>query len=496
MESKRVVVGRGHDGSIFAAQSGVARFRKERKMIRLAHFFALLGFLFAVAGVLFALTQSTASAQGPDKNVHFFYTKDHYQQPAPNAPESSTSNLTYNGGPVMPTTVTYTIFWAPANHPIDSNYQALINRFFADVGGSSLYNIMTQYYDNSGHIQNSSTFGGTWVDTTPYPHAGNLVDPLKDEDIHASVLRAFVAKGWSPAANHLFLVYTAPGMTECFDNWNCTPGTLATQFCAYHSHFVQNTQTVIYAFVPYVETWGVTNCRSFTQSPNSNIAADATISMMSHELFEATTDPLISPEGVAWYDFKCDDKTGCGEVADKCEYRYGTIAADGRNVTLNGHPYIVQLEWSNASFTGASYSGCVLSYGVVSPHVYVDRAWTSGKASGALKAKFHPGDRIFYFGALRNDSSAGCSTLGFWYAKGGTKTLVNFIGTIAVQPGTANWYVKSRIPTNATLRKYTLTITTICSGQVSASSSTFKVVAGATAPTPFKDAPPNGPIQQ
>src|SRR5581483_7976887 len=128
----------------------------------ISHSFAILGVLLALVGALFALTHSTAHAQSPDQRVHFFYTKSYYQQHAPNAPTNSTDNLTYNGGPVMHTTVTYTIFWAPADHPIDSEYQALINRFFSDVGGSGLYNIMTQYYNNTGDIQNSSTFGGTW----------------------------------------------------------------------------------------------------------------------------------------------------------------------------------------------------------------------------------------------------------------------------------------------------------------------------------------------
>lgn len=487
---------RNKNAMLLAAPSALIEFKRERKQMHFVRLFALFGFLLALVIALLVMTQSIASAQGPDAHVHFFYVKSHYQTPKSNAPTSSTSNLAYNGGPVMQSTVTYTIFWSPAAHPITSDYEALINRFFTEVGGSSLYNIMTQYYDNASHIQNSSAFGGTWVDTTPYPHAGDVVDPLKDEDIRASVLRGIAANGWTIAPNHLFLVYTAPGMTECFDTKSCTPGTLAVDYCAYHSWFDRNGQTVLFAFVPYVETWGK-NCRTFDQSPNNNIAADATISMMSHELFESITDPEISPENVAWYDFDCQDGTLCGEIADKCEYHYGTLAADGSNVTLGSHHYIVQQEWSNANFTGTSYSGCVLSYGTIASHVYVDRAWTAGKVAGLVKTKFHRGDSIYYFGALRNDGSAACNSSGFWYAKGGSKTLVNFIGTVAVQPGTANWYVKSKIPASAPLRKYTLTVTTICNGQISSASSTFKVVASALSPSVTDDTgTPSGILSQ
>lgn len=467
--------------TLLLAPSALIEFRPRRKSKYSVRRFALIGFLFVLVIALLVLTQSIASAQGPESHVHFFYVKSHYKKAKSNAPTSSTSNLTYNGGPVMLTTVTYTIFWAPAAHPIASDYQSLINRFFTEVGGSGLYNVMTQYHDNANHIQNSSSLGGTWIDTTPYPHAGTLVDPLKDEDIRASVLRAIAANGWTITPDHLFFVYTAPGMAECFDPTYCTPGTLAPKFCAYHSWFNQNGPTVLYAFVPYVDTWGK-NCRTFDQSPNGNIAADATISMMSHELFEATTDPQVSPEHVAWYDFDCQDGTLCGEIADKCEYHYGALAADGSNVTLGSHHYIVQQEWSNASFTGTSYSGCILSYGSPGPQVFVDHAWTSGSVAGQVKTKFRRGDKIYYFGALRNNGSAACTTSGFWYAKGGSKTLVNFIGTLSVQPGSTNWYVKAKIPASALLRKYTLTVSTICNGQISSSSATFKVVASALAP--------------
>ena len=87
------------------------------------------------------------------------------------------------------------------------------------------------------------------------------------------------------------------------------------------------------------------SCRSFTKSPNGNLDADSEISTSSHEHFESATDP----NGTAWYDARGY------EDGDKCAYNYGTIAVNGSNMTLNGHPYIIQREWRNDT------SGCAIS---------------------------------------------------------------------------------------------------------------------------------------
>jgi hypothetical protein len=258
-------------------------------------------------------------------------------------------NMNYYGGQVMITSKTYSIFWIPAGYTVASGYQSLINRYLADIGGSAFYNIMTQYYQNPGtqHIQNVSTFGATIIDTQAYPGGrGTPANPLTDADIQAEVQRAATANGWAPSVTNMFLVFTAKGVESCIDSATCTPGTAHPAFCAYHGYFTAGSQNYVYANMPYDETW-TTSCRSFTKSPNSNIAADSEISTLSHEHFEAVTDvnppPTTPNPGVtAW-----TDSAGY-EIGDKCAYSYGTKASNGSNITLNGHPYIMQLEWSNS----------------------------------------------------------------------------------------------------------------------------------------------------
>ncbi|MFN8495999.1 MAG: hypothetical protein U0350_50880 [Caldilineaceae bacterium] len=290
--------------------------------------------------------QSAAEASA----VRLYHTNDWHDAQRSNntGPYAGSGNLSYHGGSIMQTVKVYTIFWVPTGKTIASGYQTLLNRYFTDINASSFYNVNTQYYQGSTtktYMQNVSTYGGTWLDTAAYPRAGSASTPLLDSDIQNEVVRAIQQNGWVVNGQTAFFVFTAKGVESCYDSVDCTPGTSHPVYCAYHSNFAWNGQNVIYANMPYGETWPGT-CRSFTKSPNGNLDADSEISTASHEHFEAATDP----NGNAWYD------AAGYENGDKCAYTYGTISSTGSNVTLNTHPYIIQREWNNAG------RNCVLKY--------------------------------------------------------------------------------------------------------------------------------------
>jgi len=262
----------------------------------------------------------------------------------------------------MQTYTAYTIYWVPAGYTISATYRQLINRWFTDIGGSDLYGILTQYSQDDpplypfAPIQNVSTLGGSWLDTVnAYPHRGTGADPITDADIEAEVQRAIVQNGWPHGGSNLsFFVFTARGIESCGDALDCTIGTAHPAYCAYHSGFVWSGNLVAYANMPYGGTWRsgfAYSCGDAVPSPNNDADADLEISTTSHEQFETVSDPL----GDAWYDSNGE------EMADKCAYRYGGVAADGHNVIVNGHPYFVQQEWSNAA------GGCVLGSSAVTP---------------------------------------------------------------------------------------------------------------------------------
>lgn len=262
--------------------------------------------------------------------------------------------------------ISYAIYWLPSGANFEqsssdnSRYMSLINRFLNDTSGTSYYNILNQYPDNvNGAPLDNSILGGSYLDTTQYPAAGTQTNPLYDTDIQAEVTRAMKANNWVPGPNKVFHVFTGYGIESCFNptNAECT----FNRYCAYHDFFTKGSQSIIYSNMPDFN--GVTGHCTPSQRPfpNSDSYADPEINILSHELFEAVSDPLIN----AWYD------SFHSEIGDRCAWVFGSVNPDGSNLALNGHKYLVQLEWSN-------YGGCVLNYG---PSHSVTFAPSHGSAS-------------------------------------------------------------------------------------------------------------------
>ena len=77
----------------------------------------------------------------------------------------------------MPTTKTHLIFWLPAGFHYsdatgDAAYEAAMQTYFQDVGGSQILNTTTQYPGNNGTPADTSTYVDSVVDTTAFPHTG------------------------------------------------------------------------------------------------------------------------------------------------------------------------------------------------------------------------------------------------------------------------------------------------------------------------------------
>ncbi|HEU5383656.1 MAG TPA: hypothetical protein VFV38_50290 [Ktedonobacteraceae bacterium] len=232
------------------------------------------------------------------------------------------NNLGYGGGRVMVGTAhAYAIFWEPTGN-VSARYNALIKRYFRDVGGSPLYQIARQYTQFDGRSPANAVLAASWVDSRPYLHS-----PLLDVDIQREVMRAQRINGWHSSLSNVFFVFTERNRNVCFDGsmTECTKN----GYCAYHSAFGKNT---IYAVVPYIASF---DCDPYP-GPNHD-DADQTITALSHEQLEAATDPL----GDGWIDSEGQ------EIADKCADDYGRSDAQGANVIWNRHLYLVQKEWDN-----------------------------------------------------------------------------------------------------------------------------------------------------
>jgi hypothetical protein len=277
--------------------------------------------------------------------------------PSKNASHSSSGgNLVYHGGSVMHTNRTYAIYWEPSGSTVSPAYNQTISTFLADVAAdsgktSNVYYSDTQYYQSIGsttYVKYSSTFGGSVVDTNPFPASGcsdsvaQTSVCLSDAQLQAELTRVKAAQGWVSSPTTLFFIFTPKGVGSCYDSADCA----FSQYCAYHSSYGSGSSVTLYANQPYTDTVPA-DCDA-TAHPNGD-EADPTINVVSHEHNEAITDPL----GNAWYDL------AGYENGDKCAWTFGTAIGStptgAYNQLINGHPYELQREYSNAR------SNCVLT---------------------------------------------------------------------------------------------------------------------------------------
>jgi len=270
--------------------------------------------------------------------------------------------LTYHGGPVMTTAVTYAIFWTPptlqngAASGLSAAYENIITNFLSLYPGHSIANNNTQYYSTSSsgffhftsYITNTGSFAASYVDTTPYP-ASACSDPvtpsncLSDAQIQAEVSKVMASQGWTGGLNHIFFVYTGSGEGSCSSS-----GCAYTDYCGYHGYFNSGTTPVLYANMPYAAAG---YCQAGS-SPNGALDGDSAANITSHELTEAMTDPELN----AWY------SASGSEIGDLCAWNYGTNTWDGglaneswpvslSSLYLIGHPPVynfeLQMEYNN-----------------------------------------------------------------------------------------------------------------------------------------------------
>ncbi|HZB94592.1 MAG TPA: hypothetical protein VE268_01410 [Herpetosiphonaceae bacterium] len=314
---------------------------------------SLLGTLATVAFLITVTFNSAAAAKPEVQRGNPLHRPRNAARPSNGA---TVSNLVYHAGGAVQTGThkTYAIYWGSN---FSTNYKSIINSYFANVAADSgkttnVYYSDTQYYQTIGgvttNISYSESFVGAWSDMAlPSTKgcsstAGGSVC-VSDAQVQAEVNKAIAAKGWPKGMGAEYFVFLGNGISTCYDSSNCA----FTQFCAYHSSYGSGNSTVLYANMPYTGH-NLSACGGGNY-PNGDSAADATISVTSHEANETITDPL----GNAWYD------ASGNENGDKCAWNFGTqlggSAGKYYNQVINGAHYELQQEWSNYS------SRCVLT---------------------------------------------------------------------------------------------------------------------------------------
>ena len=248
------------------------------------------------------------------------------------APYFFPADLVHSGGATLTTT---------ANHALYVDYTGTVaanwgnpEGFLTDLGKSTFIHLTDQYtgLTTAGRY----TVGGNA--SISYSYFGNV---LYEHDLWAMVYAG--AKRYGSGAGHLYHVFLPKGTDTCFDlSAQCySPDNSNTfYFCGYHSYVTfSDIGTVYFTAEPYQDVPG---CQVATPSPNSQLI-DSTNSVLSHEVFEAITDPGA---GSGWVNRTSADLYGY-EIGDECQGLGNSTGALDPTFLINGKKYEVQTEYSN-----------------------------------------------------------------------------------------------------------------------------------------------------
>ena len=211
------------------------------------------------------------------------------------------NGISYHGGPVMHGTVNVYYIWY-GDWTKDPGANQILTNWANTIGGSPYQNITTTYGDTTGNVSGAIALS---VKSTSMA-SSTFGTSLSDSSIASIVSKALSTGALPTDSNGVYFVLTAPDIAE-------TSGFLS-QYCGWHTYGNINGLNIKYAFVGNAAA-SLGSCAIQTgSSPNNDPAADAMVSVMSHELEESISDPNLN----AWYDSNGE------ESADKCAWTFGT----------------------------------------------------------------------------------------------------------------------------------------------------------------------------
>jgi hypothetical protein len=245
------------------------------------------------------------------------------------AASKSPQNIPYLGGPVLPNTTIYAIWWGnPSDFPSDARNG--VDDFLESLDGSAYLHIADQYlFGQQAHTH----FGGNFIDNSPPP----TQDPPTTE-IVAEVYNVLTGNGVKPDPTALYAVYTSN-----FPNEN--------YYCAFHDYDPAPDGTLVHViYVPNIADnlyACAVDADPFFTAPffTPNLLSEGTRSMANstaHEVMESITDPntdtwVILPSYT--------------EIGDPCNFLFQSV------VPLTDSGWRIQEIWSNQA------GGCVQGAG-------------------------------------------------------------------------------------------------------------------------------------
>jgi hypothetical protein len=211
-----------------------------------------------------------------------------------------------------------------------------ITTFQSNLAKSTFITIVDQYVKatSKGRYPLSAQF---FLDATLPAAPWNSTTPLLLDSAAQAIAFATATANNGFGYGFLYHIFVPPGTDVCFDDGTTcyspdNPNNFF--FCGYHESFDNSGHHILYS----VEPWGVP-CGFPPMS-----ATDAQVTILSHETFEAITDPDPNNQ---W------SNPILGEIGDDCgaalgEFLYGN--PEVYSVSLGSKKYNIQLEYSNKGF--------------------------------------------------------------------------------------------------------------------------------------------------
>src|SRR5262245_43646670 len=164
--------------------------------------------------------------------------------------------ITYHGGSILPMTRVATIYYvtSPIWYPIYNGQpplgtsgsgnldQTLIATFIRSVGATPYWGVNTTYWDT---VAGGHSVSYVVAHTQTWSTSGFL---SKVDSIQNLIAAGFNSGHLTYQKHTVYLVFTQFGV-------DLGPGGFGTSYCSYHDQFYWNGQLVLFAYLPYAQTY-------------------------------------------------------------------------------------------------------------------------------------------------------------------------------------------------------------------------------------------------
>ena len=306
--------------------------------------------------------------------------------------------LLWNGGIVTggnsPGALTVTpIYWTvPGTMTLPSNYSSFQSQFLNDVAAAAnqpgnVFSGLQQYTAGPlGRLHVHVTAGSPIVvsDAIPtgsadhcahdtgavYADGSGYVSCVTAQGVFDEVKNVVISRHLPVDSAHAYALFTSEGVEGCEGKSNGASGGICTAnkasssgYCGYHSYSVGGSEQLLFLSMPWPVyrsatggTCGVVD-GGYNQFPDGlqGAAGDVEVSVLSHEISETLTDPTQS----GWI------TVDGAEIGDLCTGVSGTVvgpSGKGWSQVINGHHYVLQEEFSNATYAKNANRGCLQAW--------------------------------------------------------------------------------------------------------------------------------------